>query len=385
MSPAARPAPSGLSLRRIWGLLRKEFIQMRRDRLTFAMMIAVPIMQLILFSYAINLNPKHLPTALLAADNGPHVRAIATALQTSSYFDITHVLDDPREMDLLVDSGQVQFAIEIPAGFERALAKGTAPQILVAADATDPAATGNAVAALENLARVALRDTLRGPLAHLQPRPPAFQVTLHRRYNPVIETRWNIVPGLLGVILTLTMVVFTAIAMTRENERGTMETLLSMPVRPLEVMIGKVTPFIFVGYVQAGIILGTGFLIFGIPLEGSLALLGGVMAIYIAAQLCVGFTFSTLARNQLQAVQMTIFFFLPSILLSGFMFPFRGMPIWAQWIGEVLPLTHFLRIVRGILLKGNGMAEIAPDLLALLAFLTAVSIVSLNRYRQTLD
>lgn len=358
---------------------------MRRDRLTFAMMIGIPLIQLVLFSYAINLNPKHLPTAVLLGDTGPHVRAVVSAMQASSYFDVKRVAQSAKELDYLVDAGRVQFAIEIPAGFERRLERGEIPQVLVIADATDPAATGNALAALQRLPELALDTDRRGTLAHLAPSPPAFEVTIHRRYNPVISTQWNIVPGLLGVILTLTMVVFTALAMTRETERGTMENLLAMPVRPVEVMVGKIVPFILVGYIQAAIILAAAFGVFGVPLEGSLVHLGLVMIIFIAAQLCVGFTFSTFARSQLQAVQMAIFYFLPSILLSGFMFPFRGMPVWAQWLGELLPLTHFLRIVRGILLKGNGLAEIWSDSLWLLGLLVAFSAVALSRYRQTLD
>ncbi|MFW6027252.1 MAG: ABC transporter permease [bacterium] len=377
--------PMRFSWRRLMGVMTKEFIQMRRDRLTFAMMIGIPLIQLVLFSYAINLNPRHLPTALLPGDTGPHVRAIVSAMQASDYFDIVRVTGSAEELDYLVDAGKVQFAVEIPAGFERRLERGETPQLLVIADATDPAATGNAVAALRELPALALDTDRQGTLAHIEPRAPPFEVTVHRRYNPVISTQWNIVPGLLGVILTLTMVVFTALAMTRETERGTMENLLAMPVRPLEVMVGKIVPFIVVGYIQAAIILIAAFLVFGVPLEGSLFDLGIVMVIFIAAQLCVGFTFSTFATSQLQAIQMSIFYFLPSILLSGFMFPFRGMPVWAQWIGEMLPLTHFLRIVRGILLKGNGIAEIWPDVLWLIGLLIAFTVVALSRYRQTLD
>lgn len=382
---AREEAPDRFSWRRLMGVMMKEFIQMRRDRVTFAMMIGVPLIQLVLFSYAINLNPKHLPTALLPGDTGPHVRAIVSAMQASDYFDIRHVVTSAEELDYLVAAGSVQFAVEIPSGFERRLERGESPQLLVIADATDPAATGNAVAALRELPNVALDIDRQGTLAHVEARAPPFEVTVHRRYNPIISTQWNIVPALLGVVLTLTLVVFTALAMTRETERGTMENLLAMPVRPAEVMVGKIVPFILVGYIQATIILIAAFAIFGVPLQGSLLHLGVVMIIFIAAQLCVGFTFSTFATSQLQAVQMSIFYFLPSILLSGFMFPFRGMPVWAQWIGEMLPLTHFLRIVRGILLKGNGPAELWPDTLWLIGLMIVFIIIALSRYRQTLD
>ena len=358
---------------------------MRRDRLTFAMMLGVPVMQLVLFGYAINSDPKHLPTAIFAQDHSVFTRSIVKGMENSDYFEIVARPDTAVEANDLIRTGKVQFVLQIPPDFSRELQRGARPELLLDADATDPAATGNAVTAIQLLAAQVLNRDLEGPLATLRPLPDPVNLIVHRRYNAEGRTELNIVPGLIGVILTMTMIIFTALAMTRETERGTMENLLTMPVRPFEVMLGKILPYIIVGYIQAAVVLAAAYALFDVPMTGSLGLLSFVLFFFIAANLAVGFTFSTLARNQLQAVQMTIFFFLPSILLSGFMFPFRGMPIWAQWIGEVLPLTHFLRIVRGILLKGNGMTEIAPDLLALLAFLTVVSIVSLNRYRQTLD
>ena len=373
------------SLFRLGAMIRKEFIQMRRDRLTFAMMLGVPVMQLVLFGYAINSDPKHLPTALVAQDHSVFTRSIVKGMENSDYFDIVARPETAAEANELIRTGKVQFVLQIPPDFSRELQRGQRPELLLDADATDPAATGNAVANIKVLAATVLNRDLEGPLATLRPRAEPVNLIVHRRYNAEGRTELNIVPGLIGVILTMTMIIFTALAMTREVERGTMENLLTMPVRPFEVMMGKILPYIIVGYIQAAVVLAAAYWLFDVPIVGSLGLLSFVLFFFVAANLAVGFTFSTLARNQLQAVQMTIFFFLPSILLSGFMFPFRGMPIWAQWLGEVLPLTHFLRIVRGILLKGNGMAEIAPDLLALLAFLTAVSIVSLNRYRQTLD
>lgn len=373
------------SLSRLGAMIRKEFIQMRRDRLTFAMMLGVPVMQLVLFGYAINSDPKHLPTAIFAQDHSVFTRSIVKGMENSDYFDVVAHPETAEEANDLIRTGKVQFVLQIPPNFSRELQRGQHPELLLDADATDPSATGNAVNGIQLLVAQVLNRDFEGPLATLRSQPDPVNLIIHRRYNAEGRTELNIVPGLIGVILTMTMIIFTALAMTRETERGTMENLLTMPVRPFEVMMGKILPYIIVGYIQTAVVLAAAYWLFEVPMTGSLGLLSFVLFFFVAANLAVGFTFSTLARNQLQAVQMTIFFFLPSILLSGFMFPFRGMPVWAQWIGEVLPLTHFLRIVRGILLKGSGMTEIAPDLLALLAFLTAVSIVSLNRYRQTLD
>lgn len=377
--------PGRISLNRIGAMIRKEFIQMRRDRLTFAMMLAIPVMQLLLFGYAINSDPKDLPTALYVQDHSVFTRDIAAALANTGYFRIVSHPKTEQEANDLIRRGEAQFLIQVPPDFSRKLQRGERPALLLDADATDPAATGNAIAALQQLGTQALIHDLKGPLASLSPTPAPFDVVIHRRYNPEGITQYNIVPGLLGVILTMTMVIFTALAVTRETERGTMENLLTMPVRPLEVMAGKIIPYIMVGYIQTAFVLAAAWALFDVPMVGSLFLLSTVLLVFVAANLAVGFTFSTLARNQLQAMQMAFFFFLPSILLSGFMFPFRGMPVWAQWIGEALPLTHFLRIVRGILLKGNGIADITMDTGAIFLFLIAVSTIALNRYRQTLD
>ena len=373
------------NLARLGAIIRKEFIQMRRDRLTFAMMLGIPVMQLLLFGYAINSDPKHLPTALYDHDHSTFTRTFVASLENSGYFKITAHPQSARDADNLLARGDVQFVIEIPANFSRDLVRGARPSILLDADATDPAATGNAIAAINTLARDALNRDLIGPLLSLRATPPPFQLITHQRYNPEIRTQYNIVPGVLGVILTLTLVMFTALAVTREVERGTMENLLTTPARPSEVMMGKIFPYIAVGYVQAALILLAARYLFDVPMVGSLMLLSSVLLLFVAANLAVGFTFSALARNQLQAVQMTVFFFLPSIMLSGFMFPFRGMPVWAQWIGEVLPLTHFLRIVRGILLKGNTAGDIIMDVGAMVLFFIVATVVALNRYRQTLD
>ncbi|MEN6542288.1 ABC transporter permease [Parvibaculum sp.] len=370
---------------RLAALIAKEFIQMRRDRLTFAMMLGVPIMQLILFGYAINSDPKHLATAVYAQDHSVFTRTLLTALENSDYFTITERPETREEADALIARGRVQFVIEIPPNFSRDLLRGDRPAILVDADATDPAATGNAISAINLLANSVLDRDLVGPLVRLRQGEAPFSLTIHRRYNSENHTQYNIVPGIIGVILTMTMVMFTALAMTREIERGTMENLLTMPARPLEVMMGKIIPYIMVGYIQTALVLLAARFLFSVPMVGSLILLSVVLLIFVAANLAVGFTFSTLARNQLQAVQMAVFFFLPSILLSGFMFPFRGMPVWAQWLGEVLPLTHFLRITRGILLKGNGVADIQADTVAIMLFFLAATVIAMNRYRRTLD
>ena len=363
----------------------KEFVQMRRDRITFAMMVGVPLMQLILFGYAINSDPKALPTAVVMGENTTFARSIVTALQNSAYFKMDGPPVSEAEADKLLRLGEVQFVVTIPVDFTRDVLRGRRPTLLVEADATDPAATSNAIAALISLNQTALDHDLTGPLAEVKTAPAPFNLQIHRRYNEEGITQFNIVPGLMGVVLTMTMVVITALAITRERERGTMENLLATPVRPFEVMVGKILPYIAVGYIQVTLILIAARFIFGVPMVGNLALVYAVALIFIAANLAVGITFSTLAQNQLQAVQMAFFFFLPSILLSGFMFPFRGMPEWAQWIGSCLPNTHFLRIVRGILLKGNGAAEILPEIWPLLAFLGVAMTIGVKRYRQTLD
>lgn len=373
------------SLARMGAMILKEFIQMKRDRLTFAMMVGIPIIQLTLFGYAINADPRLLPTAVLGYENGPASRAIVAGLQNSTYFRVTVLAHDTAEVDRLLDRGQVQFAVEIPTTFERDFLRGERPALLVMADATDPAATGPSVGALQLIVDNALAPLLDGTLSGLAPGASAAEVRIHRRYNPEGITQYNIVPGLMGTILTMTMIIMTALAITRERERGTMENLLAMPVKPIEVMVGKLAPFIVVGMVQVGVILSAARLLFHVPMMGNPAVLAAGLLVFIVANLTVGFLFSTIARNQLQAMQMSFFFFLPSILMSGFMFPFRGMPDWAQVIGEGLPLTHFLRVVRGVMLKGIGIADAWMDVWPMLVFLLAVSVLAMLRYRQTLD
>ncbi|MDH4059222.1 MAG: ABC transporter permease [Aquincola sp.] len=376
---------TAFSVHRLLAIFVKEFQQMMRDRLTFAMAIGVPILQLVLFGYAINTDPKGLPTVLVSTDSGPMSRSVSAALQNTGYFRIVHTTTREQDGAAWIESGDAQFMVVIPDDFSKALIRGEHPAVLVEADATDPSASGNAIASLGGVAAQALAHELSGALAPRNGGAAPFEWRIHRRYNPEGLSRYNIVPGLIGTILTMTMVMLTGLAMTRERERGTMENLLATPVRPFEVMAGKILPYVVIGYIQLLVILAAAELLFAVPMEGSMVLLLAMIGVFMLANLAVGFTFSTLAKNQLQAMQMTFFFFLPSMLLSGFMFPFRGMPQWAQHIGEVLPLTHFLRIVRGIMLKGHDALQVLPELWPLLAFLVVAGAVALKRYRQTLD
>lgn len=363
----------------------KEFLQLRRDRVTFAMIVGIPIVQLILFGYAINADPKHMPTAVLAYDHSEFTRSFVAAMAVSDYFRIVGELPTEEAGRRALAVGSVQFVLTIPAGFTRSLLRGERPSLLLQADASDPTATGAAIAATSGLvAAVAARD-LTGPYAALAGSPPPFDIALHRLYNPESITQYNIVPGLMGVILTLTLVMMTGLAITRERERGTMENLLAMPLSPLEVMTGKIVPYIAIGLIQATIIVLAARWVFGVPFVGSVAALYGATLLFIACNLTVGITLSSLAGNQLQAMQLAFFYFLPSLMLSGFMFPFRGMPEWAQAIGSVLPLTHFNRLVRGILLKGNDWPELWPSLWPLMLFTIVVMAIAVRFYRRTLD
>jgi ABC-2 type transport system permease protein len=379
------PLADRFSLARVGAILIKETLQMMRDRLTIGLLIGIPLMQLLLFGYAINMVPKHLTTVVTVADSGPFANSIVAALKNSEFFDIVAATHSPKTARDMVAAGKATFAVEIPANFSRDLIRGAAPEVAVEADATDPAAGSYAIAALSRLLDSALRDDLVGPLKIRAPAAPSYTVVVHQLYNPENITQYNIVPGLLGVILTLTMVLATSVALTRERERGTYENLLAMPTHPFEIMVGKIVPNIFVGVVQSALILIVARTLFHVPMIGSLGLLAGASVVYIAALLAVGYTFSTVAKNQLQAMQMTFMFLLPSIMLSGFIFPFRGMPEWAQALGEVLPITHFLRIVRGILLKGNGLGEILPEIWPMVLFLFVAGTVAVRRFRRTLD
>jgi ABC-2 type transport system permease protein len=367
--------------RRSYAMVIKEFIQLRRDRVSFAMIIMLPVMQLLLFGYAINTTPHNLPTAVLLQEDSDLGRSILKALENSAYFRFTYEVHDVAEFDDLLQSGKVLFGVEIPRGFERAVRRGDRPALLVAADATDPVAAGAGLGALGTLVQTALaHDLFTGD-------PPAmpFEIRAHARYNPAASSRLNIVPGLVGTILTMTMLIFTALSVTRETERGTMESLLSMPIKPVEVMFGKIMPYVLVGFLQGTLIIGIGVLLFGVPVLGSLPLLALLSTLFITTNLSIGYTFSTIVQNQLQAMQLSMMFFLPSILLSGFMFPFMGMPVWAQYVGEGLPLTHYIRIVRAIMLKGAVLHNLEYDTLALFALMLFAMTIAVTRFRRTLD
>jgi ABC-2 type transport system permease protein len=375
------PEPRFGFWRRSFAMVIKEFIQLRRDRVSFAMIVMIPVMQLTLFGYAINTTPRNLPTAVLLQEDSDLARSILKALENTAYFRFTREVHDVAEFDNLLQSGKVLFGVEIPRGFERAVRRGDHPALLVAADATDPVAAGSAMSALGIVVQTALQhDLFTGD-------PPSlpFEIRSHARYNPAASSRLNIVPGLVGTILTMTMLIFTALSVTREIERGTMESLLSMPITPVEVMFGKIVPYVLVGFVQAALIIAIGVLLFGVPVRGSLIMLALLSTLFITTNLSIGYTFSTIAQNQLQAMQMSIMFFLPSILLSGFMFPFLGMPVWAQYIGEGLPLTHYLRIVRAIMLKGATLQNLEYDTLALLGLMLLAMTIAVTRFRRTLD
>lgn len=374
---------NGGFLGRFWAMTVKEFIQMTRDRITLATMIMIPIMQLLLFGFAINTTPHNLPTAVLMRENTDVGRSILAALENTDFFEVRSVVTRAEDMDRLLESGDALFVVEIPEGFERSLRRGDTPALLIAADATDPVAASSALGALSGIVTSALADDRQVEFA--EPVKPAFEIIQHRRYNPAGSSTLNIVPGLLGTILTMTLLIFTALSVTRETERGTMENLLSMPIKPLEIMLGKITPYVLIGLIQALIIIAAGILVFQVPIIGHSASLAAITALFVITNLSIGYTFSTMATNQLQAMQMAMMFFLPNILLSGFMFPFAGMPRWAQWIGEALPLTHYLRVVRAVMLKGAEIGTLAYDTAALAGLTLIAMLIAVRRFRRTLD
>jgi len=376
---------TAFSLMRWWSVVLKEFLQLRRDRVTFAMIVGVPIVQLALFGFAINTDPKHLPTAVIVHDQSQFSRSFIAAMTNSAYFDIVETLPDEEAGHRALAQGRVQFVMTIPVDFSRRLLRGEHPSLLVEADATDPTATHAAVAALPNLVQPVADKDIKGPLAHLNGGQSAFGVQVHNLYNPEGITQYNVVPGLMGVILTMTLVMMTGLAVTRERERGTMENLLATPVLPVEVMTGKIVPYVAIGLIQASIILIATRFVFHVPFVGSPLAIYLAALLFIAANLTVGITLSSLAQNQLQAMQLTVFYFLPNILLSGFMFPFAGMPQWAQFIGNLLPLTYFNRLIRGIVLKGDGWADLWPSVWPLALFTAVVMAIALRFYRRTLD
>lgn len=373
------------SLSRWWSIVLKEFLQLKRDRITFAMIVGLPIIQLTLFGFAINTDPKHLPTAVIISDDSTFSRSFVAAMKNSMYFDIVETLPNEEAGRRALAQGRVQFVLSVPVDFSKRLLRGERPSLLVEADATDPTATGTALAALPGLVQPVADKDITGPLAHLNGTGAAFDVQVHRLYNPEGITQYNVVPGLMGVILTMTMVMMTGLAITRERERGTMENLLATPVLPIEVMTGKIVPYVMIGLVQASIILAAARYVFDVPFAGGLLAIYLAALLFIAANLTVGITLSSIAQNQLQAMQLTIFYFLPSLLLSGFMFPFAGMPGWAQFIGNLLPLTYFNRLIRGILLKGNDWADLWPSVWPVALFMVVVMGIALRFYRRTLD
>ena len=374
-----------MSFARLWAVLVKEFIQMRRDKLTFVMMIGMPIMQLIIFGFAINADPHHLPTLVEMADTGPLTRAIVEGMRTSEYFDVQGVVTGPAQGDAALRRGDANFIVVIPLGFERDVVRGLRPAVLVSADASDPAASGAAVAALGGIVGQAVADTLTGALAQKAVSPAPVQIVVHKQFNPEGRTATNIVPGLLAIIMSMTMVMITAVAIVRESERGTMEALLATPVRPLEVMLGKITPYVLVGYVQTGVFLIAARGVFAVPFLGDPWAFFAGFNLYIVANLALGFLISTVARSQMQAMQLSFFTLLPSILLSGFMFPFAGMPGWAQLIGSAIPATHFLRLTRKVMLKGAGVWDVGPDMVGIAAIMAVIVVAAMLRYRRTLD
>ncbi|MDR0770690.1 MAG: ABC transporter permease [Burkholderiales bacterium] len=377
--------PFFFSVARFWGIVRKEFLQLKRDRVTLAVTIGIPVMLLILFGYAINMDPKNLKTMMIDADRSEFSRSFIMAMHNTGYFKFVGELNNEEEGEEALARGDTQFVVNIPSDFSRQLVRGERPAVLIIADATDPAAASNAIGAVTRLAESVGWKDFGGPLTTLHGSALPFEVLVHRRYNPEGITQYNIVPGLMGVILMMTMVMITGLAMVRERERGTMENLLATPVRPLEVMTGKIVPYIFIGMIQASIILLAAILLFSVPFVGGIVELYVILLVYIAAALTVGITISSLSMNQLQSVQLTFFFFLPNVLLSGFMFPFYGMPYWAQVIAHGLPMTYFNRLVRGIMLKGNSWPDLWTDLWPLMAFTVILMGVALKFYRRTLD
>jgi len=373
---------TAFSVRRLRALLRKEWIQVTRDAITLRFIIAIPIMQLFLFGTAINTNPQNLPTGLLTVEYSKYQRTVVAALRNSGYYDI-RTLSSEAEAERALAQGELMFVISFPPNFDRAVDRGETPSVLIDADATDPSAIGNATAALGVLTSALNRDL--PPVRRAATASPAFQFVIHARYNPEQLTALNIVPGLICIVVMMSTLFMTTLSITKERERGTMENLLAMPVRPFEVMLAKIMPYVVIGYIQVLLILAASAFFFALPLRGSLLTLLVALGVFIAGNLALGITFSTVSANQMQAMQFAQFTLLPAFLLSGFMFPFRGMPLWAQWIGEMFPTTHAMRIVRGVLLKGNGTAEIMPDLWPMALFMAAAVAVAVWFYRETLE
>ena len=375
----------GFSLKRWWAIILKEFLQLKRDRVTFAMMVVLPIIQLALFGFAINTDPKHLPTAVIVYDKSEFTRTFLASMQTSEYFAIYTRYDTPQSAQTALQRGEIQFILTIPSDFTQKLLRGEKPSLLLEADATDPVTVSIALASVQGIAEQVVKKDLKGSLTALWSQKEPFDVRVHRLYNPNGINQYNIIPGLMGTVMTMTLTMMTALAITRERERGTMENLLATPARPLEIMTGKIIPYVFIGLVQASLILFASHVVFGVPFNGSIPLVYMVALLFIAVNLTIGITISSLAQNMLQALQLTIFYFLPSILLSGFMFPFYGMPTWAQYIGQMLPLTYFNRLIRGIILKGNDFSMLWPNIWPLIIIALVMMTLAVRFYKKTLD
>lgn len=376
---------NNFSWRRLNGLFVKEFTQFKRDYSTFVLVIGIPLIQVILFGLAINTNPKNLPTSLLNYDNGQFSRTLIHEFANTGYFAFNYFPDSEAEANDLIKRHDTLFTLNIPSDFSRNVVRGKSPQILLEVDGTDPVSVAYAVQAARDLMPSVFQYDLNGTLQSLQQNQAALSLVVHTRYNPNAITQYNIVPGLMGTVLTITFVMVASMALVRERERGTLESLLSTPITPLEVILGKSAPYFIVGYLQVILIIFCATEFFKIPLNGSLLLLLFVTLPFILANLFVGILISTISRTQLEASQLGIVFFLPSLLLSGFAFPFNGMPKWAEIIGNCLPMTHYIYMVRGIMLKGSGWFDVWRDLLPLTLFMIIILFIALKRYRRTLD
>lgn len=376
---------NAFSFSRWWGIIIKEFLQLKRDRVTFAMMVGIPIIQLALFGFAINTDPKHLPTAVVSYDKSEFTRTLISAMQTSQYYAIDTHYTTPNDAQDALKKGKILFILTIPADFTQKLLRGEKPSLLLEADATDPVTVSTALLSIEGIATQVAKKDLTGALAGFANLQKPFDVRIHRLYNPNGINQYNIIPGLMGTLMTMTLTMMTALAITRERERGTMENLLATPARPLEIMTGKIIPYVFIGLLQATLILCASYFVFNVPFNGSIILAYGVALLFIVVNLTIGITISSLAQNMLQALQLTIFYFLPSIMLSGFMFPFSGMPTWAQHVGELLPLTYFNRLIRGVVLKGNDFTALWPNMWPLMVICLLTMILAVKFYKKTLD
>lgn len=375
-----------MKLGRLLSVARKELLQLRRDRPTLAMMAVLPVLQLMLFGYAINTDVRHTPTAVFDQDHSARSRAFVQAMVSTGFYDVVGDVRDYDELSRALRGGRAHVGVVFPAGFSSDIARGHTAHVQLVVDGSDPQTVASATGTASSLAlawgsRLAVerveRQGMRVP-------SPAIELEPLTWYNPDLRTATFIVPGLVGVILTMTMVMLTAMAITRERERGTLEQLIVSPVRSVELMIGKIAPYVLIGYIQMSLVLFVGHAVFSVPIVGSIALLYALAALFIAANLALGLTFSTVAQTQQQAMQMSFFFMLPNILLSGFMFPWESMPRPVQYISQALPLTHFLRIVRGVTLKGATWPELRVEVLWLAGILVWFTAVASVRFRKKL-